>query len=367
MGAFIYGGIDMDKIKQNTDQRPFTMVYNDCLESELFDNIYQLTLYITLKRFADSNNQCFPSHKTLAKISRMSITRVKITLTELIKKGIIEKINRTKPNGGKTSNLYIIHDYKSMWTATNSDDVKRIIEQQKKQEAIELLRSLGYTITDVEGAPVELEEKSVLNVEDIPSEPEEKSVSNVKDVPSELKNQPKETYSLEWIKSYFCYNTMIEKYPNDQDKIDSVFNILHTTINTTSGNIRIKGDKKALSVVKNKLLKLKDEDIIYAIGKFLERTDKITNTTAYMITLLYNAPEQRHLEMANLAQHNKAQKNGQPIESPEIVGSIPINQQQSVTQKSYDQNKPKNKFHQFHQREVTQEELDKLEHELLNR
>ena len=160
---------------------------------------------------------------------------------------------------------------------------------------------------------------------------------------------------------------MIEKYPNDQDKIDSVFNILHTTINTTSGNIRIKGDKKALSVVKNKLLKLKDEDIIYAIGKFLERTDKITNTTAYMITLLYNAPEQRHLEMANLAQHNKAQKNGQPIESPEIVGSIPINQQQSVTQKSYDQNKPKNKFHQFHQREVTQEELDKLEHELLNR
>lgn len=173
-------------------------------------------------------------------------------------------------------------------------------------------------------------------------------------------------------------------------------------------------------VVKSKLFKLEYEDIIYAIKKFLEQTDNIRNPIAYMTTLLYNAHEQRTLEMANTAQHDKAQKNGQPAESnqyqqqykqcqneknqfnqfmqrevtqeelddlerrllrhesdeedeernesSETEGSILVNQQpQLETQKNCNQNKPRNQFHQFHQRDILQEELDDLERKLLNR
>ena len=73
-----------------------------------------------------------------------------------------------------------------------------------------------------------------------------------------------------------------------------------------------------------------------------------------------------------------AHKRGKPVsgyiftfeseQPPRAEEHITSNQyKQSRTRKNYNQNKPKNKFHQFHQREVTQEELDKLERELLNR
>ena len=116
------------KIKISTSQRPFIIVYHDFLESELLDNPYQITLYIYLKKFADENNQCFPSLKRLSKLTKMGISKVKTTLNELEEKGVIVKENRTKPNGGATSNLYTLHDYKELWKAESVEQIKETVD-----------------------------------------------------------------------------------------------------------------------------------------------------------------------------------------------------------------------------------------------
>ena len=76
------------KIQSATDQRPFIMVYQDFLESDLLDNYYQKLVYIYLKKFADSNNQCFPSIKKLSSLTKIGTTKVKQTLAELEAKGV---------------------------------------------------------------------------------------------------------------------------------------------------------------------------------------------------------------------------------------------------------------------------------------
>ena len=168
------------------------------------------------------------------------------------------------------------------------------------------------------------------------------------------KSQPLETYSLEWLKEHFCYNAiidkLIDKYPDAQEKIDIVFNILYTNVNATNKRTRIHGDEKPPMVIKSQFLKLNSEDIIYAIEKFSQQTTKIKNPVGYLTTLLFNAHQQRCLELENLKQHEKAKKNGKSTEPQPY-------------QKKW-QPKP-NQFHQFMQREVTKEELDKLERALL--
>ena len=69
-------------------------------------------------------------------------------------------------------------------------------------------------------------------------------------------------------------------------------NILYTTMNTTRATIRIAGDNKPTMVVISKLMKLHNESIMYALDKFSEQTERIKNPTSYMLTILYNAPEQ---------------------------------------------------------------------------
>ncbi len=142
----------MKRINQETDQRPFSVVYHDFLKSiqnGVLDNPYQVTVFIYLKMFADSNNQCYPSIKTLASLTNISVSKIKSTLSELEHKGIIYKKNRTRPDGGKSSNLYTLNDYKSTWSTESDKKEEPSVskEQKQEQEAIELLVSMGYTVS----------------------------------------------------------------------------------------------------------------------------------------------------------------------------------------------------------------------------
>lgn len=73
------------KIKITSDQRPFVMTYWDFIESNLFD-WNEKRIFIILKKFADKNNQCFPSIKTLCDLSQLSRNTVKKTLQSLKEK-----------------------------------------------------------------------------------------------------------------------------------------------------------------------------------------------------------------------------------------------------------------------------------------
>ena len=287
------------KIKSATDQRPFIMVYQDFLESDLLDNHYQKLLYVYLKKFADSKNQCFPSVKTLSKLTKISVNKVKLTLAELEQKGVISKENRTRPDGGKSSNLYTLYDFKELWNAGSSEEVAAVVDEYEDKKLISLLEAKGYTIIKekepdkTEPTKVTVEPSTKLNQFDI-----------VNTTINSEKCQELERYTIDQIRQIFDYDILVNDKPLWQRDIDSVFSILHTALNTTKETIRVGGEDKPTMIVIGKLMKLDYSEIMYCIEKYSEQTERIKNPTAYMLTLLYNAKEQMNLDISNQVQHD---------------------------------------------------------------
>ena len=287
------------KIQPATDQRPFIMVYQDFLESELLDNHYQKLVYIYLKKFADSKNQCYPSVKKLSKLTKISVHKIKITLAELEDKGIIAKKNRTRPDGGKSSNLYTLYDFKELWNAGSSEEVAAVIDGIQEKYMIEALTAKGYYVTKEKGLASEPTKAHT-------QAPQLNQFDIVNTTTNSGESQDLERYTLDQIKQLFDYDIMIQDNPYRQQDIDSVMNILYTTMNTTKATIRIAGEDKPTMVVIGKLMKLHKESIMYAIEKFSEQTERIKNPTSYMLTVLYNAPEQFNLDIQNQVSHDMA-------------------------------------------------------------
>ena len=295
------------KIKSTTDQRPFSMIYHDFLKSiknGILDNHYQITIYIYLKMFTDSKNQCYPSIKTLSELTNISEKKVRITIIELEKKGLITKENQTRPDGGKSSNLYTLHDYAETWTTENDKDMAAVVNEHEEQQLISELEARGYTVIkkrEPETLPASQSNNS--------SSTQSNNFNQVNIIPSFKESQELERYTMDEIHQLFNYDIMIIDYPYEKRHIDSVMDILHTATNTTKSTIRIAGEDKPTMVVIGKLMKLDKDSIMYAIEKFSKQTERIKNPLSYMLTMLYNAPEQFNLDIQNLALHNMAHWN----------------------------------------------------------
>lgn len=278
------------KIKSATDQRPFVMVYHDFLESDLLDNHYQKLVYIYLKKFADSKNQCFPSVKTLAKLTKISVNKVKTTLAELEQKGVIIKENRVRPNGGKSSNRYTLYDFKELWCAGSNKDVAAVADEISEAKLIAELRARGYL---------------VIKEKELDSEPAKaQNQANrqlIQDNNTSLQEncQELERYTMSQIKEKYEYDYILLDYPQYESDVNTVMQILYDILNTSKPTVRIAGEDKPTMVVTGRLMELDKDLIVYSIEKYHEHTGKVNNPINYMITILYNAPEQFDLEVRN--------------------------------------------------------------------
>lgn len=289
------------KFKSATDQRPFIMIYHDFLESDLLTS-HEKMVFIALKKFADSNNQCFPSLKKLADITRISKRKIQDILKSLEQKHIISIGSRSRADGGDTSNLYTLYDFKELWNAGSSEEIVAVVNEYEEMKLVSELRSKGYTVTkekELETEPTKAQNQALdlkpFNIVNITTNSEE--------------SQDLERYTLEQIHQLFNYDFMIQDNPYQQKSMDSIMNILHTTMNTTKETIRIAGEDKPSMVVIGKLMKLSYPEIIYAIEKFGEQTERIKNPTSYMLTLLYNSKEQMSLDITNQVSHDMAHWN----------------------------------------------------------
>lgn len=286
------------KIKSVTDQRPFIMVYHDFLDSDVIGS-HEKMVFIALKKFADSKNQCFPSLKKLSDVTGLSKRKIQDTLKELEQKHIITIESRLRADGGTTSNLYTLYDFKELWNAGSSEEMAAVVDEYEDKKLISLLEAKGYKVTKekepdtTEPTKDQLNQALELNQFDI-----------VNTTTNSQKSQEVERYSLEQIRILYDYDVMISDNPYQKHDIDSVISILHTSLNTTKATIRIGGEDKPSMVVIGKLMKLTYSGIMYAIEKFKEQTERIKNPTSYMLTLLYNAEEQMNLDIANQVQHD---------------------------------------------------------------
>ena len=288
------------RIKSATDQRRFTLVYNDFLESDIL-NYYEKMVFIALKKFADNDTmRAFPSLKTIHSITGISLSQVRRSIEHMEQLGVISVEHRTDKEKGHQSNIYTLYDYAEIWKVDSSnDDVAAVVDEISEAKLVAELKARGYTVTK-EKEPDTLSTDQSNNV----SSTQLNQFDIVNTTINSKESQEVERYSLVEIRAFYDYDIMVSDNPFDKNDIDSVMDILHTNLNTTKKTIRIGGEDKPAMVVISKLMKLTYSEIMYAIDKFKEQTDRIKNPTAYMLTLLYNSKEQMNLDISNQVQHD---------------------------------------------------------------
>lgn len=287
------------KIKSATDQRKFTIVYNDFLESSKL-NANGKILFITLKKFADSSSRAFPSLNTLKKMTGLSVSTIRRSIASMEELGVLRVEHRIDNVKGKQSNLYTLYDYAALWdVGSSSEELAAGYAAEEEVKMIRELEARGYKITKKEPDILPTRQSS-----NIPST----SVNQYDDIHNNnigsQNCQVRERYTMPDIQLLYDYGIMAADHPEQIRDIDTVMGILYDVLNSSKQTIRVEGENKPSMVVISRLVKLNHMDIMYAIGKFQEQTARVKNPKGYMLTLLYNAKEQMHLDITNQVQHD---------------------------------------------------------------
>lgn len=281
-------------------KKPFTIIYNDTFLK--LSTVYEKVMYMALKMHVNAKGQCFPSVGTLAEECGMGIVKASAVLKELEKKGIIKKEHQYLENGGKTSNLYTVcdeldeqkelkkkadkkPDKKPSWTPDLLPEWNGLVNGDQKKEASRADQA------DQSASTPDTSNKNITNshlhnnTESFDSQDEKKAVQT--------------KYSEEFLKNQYEYQVMIAEYPAKNENIDICMDIISTTINSKKKNIRIQKEEIPKEKVTDKLLKLTKDDILWAIGKYEQQPTTVHYPKAYLLTLLYDAKNQRILDRQN--------------------------------------------------------------------
>lgn len=287
-----------------TDQRPFTIVYDDFLRCKML-TYYEKMIFIIIKSYANNDTlQAFPSIKTIHQVSGISIAQIKRCLNHMKEIGVI-KVEKGEPQNGKRSNLYTLYDYADLWnTGTLPDNIEDLDEER---QLVAKLKAKGYIVRKKKDST------KASTTTQSQSHQISKAVSNNANNPSTTNNTEKakesqviERYPEQWIIDFYNLNELKEENSTKVAVIDTVANILYTILNSTKETIRVNGESKPTMAVVGRMLKLNQDMILYAIDQFIGQTDKIKNPRSYMITCLYNAQEQYELALNNQVSHDLA-------------------------------------------------------------
>ena len=79
-------------------------------------------------------------------------------------------------------------------------------------------------------------------------------------------------------------------YPEDEDMLREMFELLVDTVCSKRRFIRIAGDDKPAEVVKAQLMKLNSDHLRFVLMCLKENTTQVRNIRQYLLATLYNAP-----------------------------------------------------------------------------
>lgn len=270
-------------------KRPFVKVYKDFLYNEQLETCQQKLIYIYLGKFADVNQQCFPSIRKLAEVASIGITKVKSTIKELKEKGLINKENRWRKDGGKNSNLYtLLYNIKGKFNNCDRTEMADSIDYTDENEK------------ELDSTPAKVKNQAL-------------NKNHIDNYTSLNPNDCQEKYTLNFIHKFFGYDSIIARTPLSKADVDSVMDILYDTLNTTRPIITVNGDSKPRAVVVGALMKLDEEAILYAIEQFGKQSggQRIKNPKAYMRSILYNAATGGfNLDLKNQVEYDKRHCDG---------------------------------------------------------
>ena len=125
-----------------------------------------------------------------------------------------------------------------------------------------------------------------------------------------LSDESEKMKNRELLEEYFSHSLEIDLllrlYPDDEDTLYQIVNLLVDTCATNRKLLHIAGDDKPAEVVRSRFMKLNADHIRFVLKCLAENSSPIRNMKQYLLASLYNAPTTMQLSYQNQTNHDFA-------------------------------------------------------------
>ena len=127
-----------------------------------------------------------------------------------------------------------------------------------------------------------------------------------------LSDESEKMKNRELLEEYFSHSLEIDLllrlYPDDEDTLYQIVNLLVDTCTTNRKLLHIAGDDKPAEVVRSRFMKLNADHIRFVLKCLAENSSPIRNMKQYLLASLYNAPTTMQLSYQNQTNHDLAMR-----------------------------------------------------------
>ena len=127
-----------------------------------------------------------------------------------------------------------------------------------------------------------------------------------------LSDESEKMKNRELLEEYFSHSLEIDLllrlYPDDEDTLYQIVDLLVDTCATNRKTLRIAGDDKPAEVVRSRFMKLNADHICFVLKCLAENSSPIRNMKQYLLASLYNAPTTMQLSYQNQTNHDLAMR-----------------------------------------------------------
>ena len=127
-----------------------------------------------------------------------------------------------------------------------------------------------------------------------------------------LSDESEKMKNRELLEEYFSrsleIDLLLRLYPDDEDTLYQIVNLLVDTCATNRKTLRIAGDDKPAEVVRSRFMKLNADHIKFVLKCLAENSSPIRNMKQYLLASLYNAPTTMQLYYQNQTNHDFAKR-----------------------------------------------------------
>ena len=123
-----------------------------------------------------------------------------------------------------------------------------------------------------------------------------------------LSDESEKMKNRELLEEYFSHSLemdlLLRLYPDDEDTLYQIVNLLVDTCATNRKLLHIAGDDKPAEVVRSRFMKLNADHIRFVLKCLAENSNPIRNMKQYLLASLYNAPTTMQLSYQNQTNHD---------------------------------------------------------------
>mgnify|MGYP001215910933 FL=1 len=127
-----------------------------------------------------------------------------------------------------------------------------------------------------------------------------------------LSDESEKMKNRELLEEYFSHSLemdlLLRLYPDDEDTLYQIVDLLVDTCATNRKLLHIAGDDKPAEVVRSRFMKLNADHIRFVLKCLAENSSPIRNMKQYLLASLYNAPTTMQLSYQNQTNHDLAMR-----------------------------------------------------------